>query len=54
MLATDQLLQGRRIHWGRGAINPQILAGVQAKPSPSEGFGLLLLPRIFKASHGPE
>ena len=32
----------------------KILSGLEEKPSPSKGLGLLFTPRIFRPSYGPD
>ena len=41
---------------GKGAIAPlpQILAGIEAKPSPLKGVVLQIAPTDFRPSYGPE
>ena len=46
--------QSRRNKGVRGAISPpQILAGIEAKPSPSKGLGLLFAPHPNGFSYLP-
>ena len=39
---------------GRGYPPPIFLVGIEAKPSPLKGLGLLLVPRIFRPSYSPD